>query len=328
MTMTTPPRPTGAQRRRGVILAVLPAVVVAAAGTAMLSAVRSSLPDPLATHWGTDGVDGFASFSATVWTSAALVVGVPVLLAVLGWRREADSGWFFTGLATGTAVFLGAVAYGASWSQRGLADAAAAPEPGPWIAVGAVAGIGLGVLAGRASRPPRAPLPTVPVPLPEGAPHRVLPPQARLAWFGRIAPNPSMIVVVLASCALVGYLAAVVTPWLWALALFLAVVTAATLQATVVIDGRGVRVNSLGSITWSRVPLERVTSASTRQVSAMREFGGYGWRLGKKGSQGFITRSGEALVVHRAGEGDLLLTVEDPSDAATAVNTLLAQRGR
>ena len=61
-------------------------------------------------------------------------------------------------------------------------------------------------------------------------------------------------------------------------------------------------------------------------TSPLREFGGYGWRIGKDGSRGFVTRSGEALVVERVGEPPVVVTVDDAAEAAAVLNTLASRR--
>ena len=91
--------------------------------------------------------------------------------------------------------------------------------------------------------------------------------------------------------------------WVWLLALALGALLALTLSARVTVDTSGLRVSSAG-LSWSRVPLERVASAGTTTVSPLREFGGWGWRIGVDGRRGYVTRAGEALVVHRIGEPD------------------------
>jgi hypothetical protein len=107
------------------------------------------------------------------------------------------------------------------------------------------------------------------------------------------------------------------------------VVTAAlvaTLSARIVIDDSGLRITSLG-LAWSKVPLERVESASTRTVSPFGEFGSWGWRIAIDGTRGYVTRRGEALVVHRVGEPDVVVTIDEAGVAAATLNTLVARAG-
>jgi hypothetical protein len=113
-------------------------------------------------------------------------------------------------------------------------------------------------------------------------------------------------------------------PWLWLIAVAILALLALTWSARVVVDADGLRVASLG-LTWSRVPVERVASAEAGAVSPLREFGGWGWRMGRDGRRGYVTRAGEALVVHRIGEPDVVVTVDGAAGAAAALNTLVAR---
>jgi hypothetical protein len=114
-------------------------------------------------------------------------------------------------------------------------------------------------------------------------------------------------------------------PWMLLLAVAIVALLVLTCSARVVVDGDGLRVTSL-FVTWSRVPLERIAEARTGRVSPLREFGGYGWRIGRDGSRGFVTRSGEALVVERVGEPSVVVTVDGADEAAAALNTLASRR--
>lgn len=90
------------------------------------------------------------------------------------------------------------------------------------------------------------------------------------------------------------------------------------------VDEAGLSVRSVGLITWNRTPLDRITSAEVGYVqSPLREFGGWGWRITRRGVRGWIGRDGEALVVHRFDEPDIVLTIDDPEPAARVVNTLV-----
>ncbi len=64
-------------------------------------------------------------------------------------------------------------------------------------------------------------------------------------------------------------------------------------------------------------------------LSALRDFGGYGYRLGfrgeLKGARGFILRSGKGILVDRAGGGREVVVVDD---AETAVRLLETYRQR
>ena len=162
-------------------------------------------------------------------------------------------------------------------------------------------------------------------PLPADAPRLDVTPTTRLAWTGRasLRVGPTVALAVVVALPLV-WVALAGLAWVWLLALALGALLALTLSARVTVDASGLRVSSAG-LSWSRVPLERVASAGTTTVSPLREFGGWGWRIGVDGRRGYVTRAGEALVVHRIGEPDVVVTVDDADEAAAVLNTLAAR---
>jgi len=57
----------------------------------------------------------------------------------------------------------------------------------------------------------------------------------------------------------------------------------------------------------------------------MKDFGGWGHRLSVGGTEGWITRSGEALIVHRWDRPDFVFTVDDAAEAAAVLRGFLAR---
>lgn len=115
--------------------------------------------------------------------------------------------------------------------------------------------------------------------------------------------------------------------WLLGLAAFLVLLMVATFAVRVVVDPTGLRV--AGPLGWPRVrvPIEEVEAVATAEVSALREFGGWGYRVAFSGplvgAKGFVLRSGPAIVVTRRS-GRVELVVVD--DAATGAALLEAYR--
>ena len=69
--------------------------------------------------------------------------------------------------------------------------------------------------------------------------------------------------------------------------------------------------------------------ASVIDVSPLRDFGGWGWRVGHGGRTGIVLRSGEALLVEQTGGRSLVITVEDAAQGAALLNTMAVRaRGR
>ncbi|MEU1327291.1 DUF1648 domain-containing protein [Streptomyces microflavus] len=104
--------------------------------------------------------------------------------------------------------------------------------------------------------------------------------------------------------------------------LVLALLVLAFSRAHVTVDRRGLTVSGL--LPWPRVqvPLERIESADSRQVNAVAEFGGWGYRI-RPGRTGFIVRSGEAIVARQTGGREFAVTVEDSATGAALLNTLV-----
>ncbi|MYR95594.1 MULTISPECIES: DUF1648 domain-containing protein [unclassified Streptomyces] len=124
---------------------------------------------------------------------------------------------------------------------------------------------------------------------------------------------------VAAAGAVLGY----AVNWLAAAPLFLlALLTVTFCRPHVTVDRRGLTVSGL--LPWPRVqvPLERIEGADSRQVDAIAEFGGWGYRI-RPGRTGFIVRSGEAIVARQTGGREFAVTVEDSATGAALLNTLV-----
>ncbi|MEW2067979.1 DUF1648 domain-containing protein [Streptomyces sp. NPDC007346] len=104
--------------------------------------------------------------------------------------------------------------------------------------------------------------------------------------------------------------------------LLLALLVLTFSRAHVTVDRRGLTVSGL--LPWPRVqvPLERIEAADSRQVNAVAEFGGYGYRI-RPHRTGFIVRSGEAIVARQTGGREFAVTVEDSTTGAALLNTLV-----
>ena len=115
-------------------------------------------------------------------------------------------------------------------------------------------------------------------------------------------------------------------PWVLVIVPALGVLLVGTSAARVVIDQSGLRVTSLG-LTWLKVALDHIDHASVGTVSPMREFGGWGSRVAIDGRRGYVTRAGEALVIRRIGQSDVVVTIDGGDEAAAVLNTLALRVG-
>jgi len=331
--MTTPlPRVPGRARMTLLALGLPLAILLAAVAWAVSLLPR--LPDPVATHWGADGLpDGFGSPAQTLVMLVALVIPFTVGMWALG---------FFLGSASSTrrlAVFVSvwfAVAIcglivGSLAVQQGLADAAEAPGVGTSIGISFAAGAVLGVLAVLLV-PGDRPQPTS-APVPDTAERLVLRAGEQAAWV-RTVEMPGLRVLVGASVALVIVSAGVMVLSDRAVG----AVTAASLAAaaalivvlgrwTVTVDHNGLSARCALPRPRTIVPLDEVESAELIEVRPLADFGGWGYRVGAGGRVGIVLRAGEAILVHRTGGRQLVVTVDDAETGAALLNTL-ADRSR
>jgi hypothetical protein len=106
-----------------------------------------------------------------------------------------------------------------------------------------------------------------------------------------------------------------------------AVLFAAMLAFTVRVDATGLTVRSILGRPGTHIPADEVERASVTEVRALRQFGGWGWRVGRGGRVGVVLRSGEGLLVERSGGRSFVVTVGDAATGAALLNTL-ADRAR
>jgi hypothetical protein len=308
-------------RRRALALLGLVAALSVGVGTTLVLAAGDRLPDPVATHWGTDGPDGFTSLTGLLWMSGGLLAGTALVFGALTVLIAHAPRGLLVGIGAGTVVALSVLVYGLTLQQSGLTDAREAPGGGAFLLAAPLGGVlvggGLGYLA--RSQPPV--LPATRTPLPDDAPRLIGVHPQDVPWRRHIGMRVRLLAALVLLVLLPGALLAWVEPWLLVVPVGLAVMLLLTAQATVTVDRRGLTVRS-AVLTWLHVPLERVAVAGTTTVHALTDFGGWGLRVASDGRRGFVLRSGEALRVHRIGEPDVVVTVDDAATAAAALNTL------
>ncbi|MFF8409762.1 DUF1648 domain-containing protein [Streptomyces omiyaensis] len=303
-------------------LAALPFVLAATAYPLLFAVWSGRLPDPLATHFSTGGeADGYTG------RTAFAVLGTVLLLALgAGWtalvRRGALWGAWLTAGLLGT--LLGLVV----GDNLDAADPARVVSPLSNLAVAAAVG-GVLALAGHAlSR-------LVPPEGPAGAEGGAGPDAPRLdlgagelaGWSRATASAPLTALGLLLLAG--GAAGALLGPWpLLPLAALIAVPGLALARVRVNVDRHGLTVRStLVPRPRVHVPLADIAGADVRQVDALREFGGWGYRV-RAHRTGVVLRSGEALVVRRGSGREFAVTVPDARTAAALLNTLAERRGR
>ncbi len=316
-------------RGASTLLGLVPSALVLVVTALLATSWRDDLPDPVATHFGPDGADGFGSLGSTLAVLGAAFGALAVafwLLAVLR-GREATTRRLGVGLATGTSVF-GSVLVGGSLAvQRGLADAAATPDIDPVVLLA----LGAGLLAGGlcAWAVPGDPPAPVTDPAPLDGPQVDLGAHERAAWTGSVR-SPAALVLGGGTAVGLGTLVVLLrTPVLLVLLLALAALILTGAVVVVTVDARGLRARSAVGWPRFRVPLDEITGVDVVQVRPLRQYGGWGFRIALDGQVGYVVRTGEAIEVTRTNGRTFVVTVDDAATGAALLTTLTERaRGR
>ncbi|MBH1933655.1 hypothetical protein I5Q34_04990 [Streptomyces sp. AV19] len=311
------------------VLVVLFAYVLAAA--AVLAArlhLGDRIPDPMATHFTGSGADDFSGRGTFLPIAFGVLAGCAALFCVLTTlgRQTPTQQRGLAAAGCATAGLLGHALTAVLFANADAADVHAVRFPGWQLAVA----LGVAALTGGAGwllcgkgapgtgrRGPAGPAgPVEQLPLSEGE---------SAAWThdvgSRVLPlvGAGTLVLAVVLGLLDGPLPAIVL-------LVLGVPLTALTRARVTVDRRGVTVaSSVVPRPRLTIPLERVVDASRRDVDAVREFGGWGYRAAA-GASGLVLRSGEALSVRLTSGGEFVVTVDDAATGAALLNTLAARR--
>lgn len=310
----------------GIALAVpLLATIV---GLVLLGTWWHQLPDPLASHWGAGGAaDGFTSRTAVL--AAIPLIGAVFALVAAVLIRVTDDPTTCAYVVSGTAgisTFLYVLILAAVGVQRGV-TAADSRFPGWWAAIAAgiavVSAATAYLLTPRWSATGEASQPTSAVPLPVGATERVVWTRSVLSGGAFEALTVSGVLVVAVGAVLTNQW------WMLSVAGIIVLIFVVLRGMRVTVDAEGLSVRSV--VRWPRVeiPVSDIAAAQVVEVKAVKDFGGYGYRLGfrgeLKGVKGFVLRSGEGILVDRISGAREIVVVDD---AKTAVRLLETYRLR
>ncbi|MFH8837597.1 DUF1648 domain-containing protein [Streptomyces sp. NPDC017868] len=302
-------------------LAALPFVLALAAYELLLVLRYDRLPDPLATHFDAGGTaDGFTGRAAFLLVSTVLLLGLGA-----GWtllvRRSALWGAWATAGFTGTLFAL------LVRDNTDVADPARVESPlvNLTVAAGVAGGCAaVGWALTRLVPPEDAETPATDVPRLALGAHELA------GWTRATGSRPLTALAVLALVATPAVL--LLAPWpaalLGLLGLVVGVPGLVLARIRVTVDRRGLTVRpSFASWPRVRVPLDEVAGADARDISALGDFGGWGYRV-RAHRTGLVVRSGEALVVRRTGGREFAVTVPDARTAAALLNTLAERHGK
>jgi hypothetical protein len=277
----------------------------------------SSLPDPMAIHWGVGGdPNGYAPPVLLVVGLAAAHVAVSlsvhrVVAVTPGEMPSFVAGLFAVGGLLAAVSWMSVLANKDAGSWQGA-------DPVGWFEIlgllalalvaGAIGWLSAGGTAPQAERVPGE-TPTIDVADPASA-----------VWSGRgLGKVTTAIGVALILIGLFTWGAA-------GMGLVLAGIVAlmfALVRVTVAQSGVVVSLGWWGLPRW-RVPLDSVTRAEVEVVRPMA-YGGWGYRA-RPGVHAIVVRSGAGLRLVRGDGADLVYTVEDAETAAGLVNAIVAAR--
>lgn len=302
----------------------LAALVMVGVAAAIVWSWRDDLPDPVASHWSAHaaGPDGFQPVGGFVLITALMVAALSALFGAIGWFWGQSA--VTRRMVAGACVWAGG--FGASLlllvlgAQRGLDDASEAAMPG-WVTAAAIGVPLLPAFVAAVLTPGDRPAPAT-APVASDAQRIALAGGERAVWIRRADGGPGLVV---GAVVTVGVTLLAIALELWALLLLpvlLAGLFVAMFAFTVRVDASGLTVRSVIGWPGTHVPADEIERASVIEVHPLRQFGGWGWRVGRGGRVGVVLRSGEALLVDRTGSRSFVVTVDDAASGAALLNTL------
>ena len=321
---------TPRHRVRIVIIAgVLPLLLIGAGLAVLLS--LSDLPSQLAVHWSVDGEpDRFGALTESVLLIALVGGGFAVIASVVTALLKAAVGRSYVPrVLVATSVWLSSFLVlgigGTVWMQRGLVDATQSPSPWLPLLTAFVVSLPLAAAAWIAT-----PAPATLEPTPTEVPTLELGADERVLWVRTATPALHFVVVVIVG-ALACIAAAIVGATVGGLSVIpiiiapavIVLLAAATLFWRVRVDASGVVTRSLLGLPRFAYPISEIAEARAVHLAPLREFGGWGIRVGTKGRLGIVLRTGEALEVERVDGRTFAVTVDDAETAAAVVNGLV-----
>lgn len=298
---------------RRLVMWIIPAGLLAAI-VAIPVAAWSSLPDPMASHWGWSGApNGALPRLGLVGLNAGIFIVMWAAVARLAHHAPREAAGLRAGL-----YFTGGLLAGLQWfivaANRGVGDwrQAKSSSLSTIVVVVAVA-IASGWIGWRLSggSPPRERHPAVPLPRID-----IADPQ-NVVWSDRVGSHWLTLLGVASLIAA----AAVWSAASWVLgSIGLVILVFSAVRVTVGSSGVQISMGWLG-IPWQRVDLRTIEHAEVEMVEPM-SYGGWGYRV-RPGVRAIVVRRGPAIRLVRIDKADLVITVDDAAAGAGLVNGLI-----
>ena len=311
---------------RTMLLAVVPPVVGAAASVAVI--LTLDLPERIAVHWGTDGVDRLSTVGELIGPMVVFVaITTAVAIAALAFGSRGARSTVFGRTVVGVSNLIG---LGIAFASLALALAQVGVADVTSVSVGTTLGyMGIGFAAALVLAIAFAALtPRTAVSSPTNAAALALDLGAteRASWSRSVSPSRTVLGILVAIVvALIVTLTIAGAPFpltVGTVVLVLAVVGLLFWRVTV--DARGIIVRPALGVPRFRVEAADVVAARAIDVDPVRQFGGWGIRVGAAG-WGVVVRGGSAVEVERAGRSPFIVTVDD-AETAAALLTAVARR--
>jgi hypothetical protein len=323
------PLQTSRNRQLIIVIGVVVPLLITLAGAFVMALWIPELPDPVASHWGTSGPDGYSTVGSVVALPLLITLVFAALATFACWRGGPNGGMLWAHkILVSTSVFLSisltVIAAGSLAVQRGLENAENAPGIGS-IALAAfpvalIMGIFAWLILPAAERVQSVSVAAV---------ARQGSATERVYFSSATRLGPGVVVIAVVALVALGValaiqavsnpaellLPAVVGLVILALAL-------STLSWRITIDQRGLRVRS--ALGWPRATIapDKIDSVAVVTVDPIGEFGGYGWRWAPGGRSGIVLSKGEALEVTRMNGKKFIVTMHDAQLAAEALVTV------
>ncbi|MDX3230126.1 DUF1648 domain-containing protein [Streptomyces sp. ME19-01-6] len=315
---------------RRTLVVALPFVLACAAVLTTYAALHDRLPDPLATHFPASGkADGFTSASSFLWVAIAVLAVQGAVFAVIAHRsgRGLGSLRLMVALGYGESALLGylfsATLFANANANADVPDAADVRLPMWQLAVAlacALPAAAVGRLLAGADAPPAAGPADQPQRLPLG--------KGEVASWTRTVTSRVLLATGPALAGAGAALAFTESPGSGLPMAVMGVIVVSLSGCRVTVDRRGLTVSPpVVRLPRLRVPLGRIEEATSRQVSAYGDFGGWGYRI-RAGRRGLVLRSGDALCLRLSTGKEFVVTVDDARTAAALLNTLIERAAR
>lgn len=318
-----------ATRTRRTALLVLPYLAVTAVFVTLYVRWWDRLPEEMAVHFGGGmEADGFGSRAGFFWTAFAVLAGMGVMFGAMQYfgRMPREARRMLYPLSFACAALLGYLFIGTFLLQVDLESGSGVSLSGKHVVAALVVTAVAGFIGFRlAGVGPEDPAPEQDTRT-GFAPRMPLRTGQRASWT-RSVGTTGLGLVCAGAVVVSGVLAAALGAWPAAVpTLLIGLLPLVFLSIRVTVDRRGVRIGSgLASRLGKTIPLERISGARSQEISPLRDFHGWGYRVLPDRS-GVVTRSGEALTVELASGREFVVTVDDSETAAALLNTLVDQK--